>query len=887
MKKMSEKKNESVINKKISRRSVLKWTAGLAAAGAVGVGIGFSASELLRPTTTPAAPPSGVTTSTTAIPEEPEQIFATASNGGGHLTYVRGGRVIRSTPFPVSPDADYGRFVKDGKYFRPPMKGINSALAIGYRKYTYAADRVLYPMKRADFTPGGGGSIEGRGKGEWVRITWDEALDTIASEMKRIKEKYGNSAIAYHSASNSEQANIDGKGNTDRLLGILGGWTAIDDITYSSAGWAYGGTFSQGFYWNKGNQDTTDETWEAINNAEMLVHMGTNTLVTGASSSGPDNASMYFYLKELGKKIVVIGPRFNNTAARLADTFIPIVPGTDAALMAAIAYVWITNGTYDKEFVATHTFGFDEQNMPKDAPPNSSFKAYITGAMDGVPKTPEWAEKITGAKARVIRSLAKEWASKRTMLQDDGGHRSWKGHEIARYCVALISMQGYGKPGVNLGFSGWPGRTLKTLSNARGPDKYLKKTYDNPIEQFIMQQIFLESMTQPSVSWVGFDLAADPEIAFQTFTYPMPGYSRVRMLFQNSHSLIHARVDSNKNAKALLLPDWEFIVTTTPWWGGCDLYSDIVLPTTTLLEQSDLVGARSSIHQFIVYHPKMIEPLGEAKCDWDLHVELAKRLGIEAEFTEGKTKEDLLKVCYDKTDVKLIMSYEEFQKVGYVYNPSVYGPKYKPQVAQRWFYEMKGEDINADTGFKTPSGKPEFFSQLIWKYKKLGNPAATDPTIDPVPKYYPRKEGRYSELAQKYPLELMSPHHVHRFHGQNDNVTFLRETYKVQDSTGYEHEPVYMNPEDAEARGIKDGDIVRVFNDRGAVLAGARLTHTMVPGAVQVYQAAWYTPDNPRDPYLEKNGSVNTLMNGDGQGPVFSRAAPNVTCLVQIEKWKG
>jgi anaerobic selenocysteine-containing dehydrogenase len=323
-------------------------------------------------------------------------------------------------------------------------------------------------------------------------------------------------------------------------------------------------------------------------------------------------------------------------------------------------------------------------------------------------------------------------------------------------------------------------------------------------------------------------------------------------------------------------PEVEFIVSLSPWWGGTTIYSDIVLPLCTLLEQSDITRDRGEIHPTFLYHHQCIEPMWESKSDFHACLALAEKLGVASEFAEGKTKEELLEQAYANWRHSDMMTYEEFKEQGFVYNPTKYDEDYEPEVAMRWFYEKpEGE------GLVTPSGKIEFFSQKIFEYLGTENSS-----VAPVPKYYHRIEGRYAPLADTYPLELLTPHRQFRFHGQHDNVSFLRECYKVRDSEGYEHEPLYISTADAAARGIKDGDIVKVYNDRGAVLAGAKVTPTLRSGVVRLYEGAWFDPVDPQNPYLDRSGCCNVLTHTNGQSE-FGRCVPDVTALVEVEKWEG
>jgi trimethylamine-N-oxide reductase (cytochrome c) len=611
-------------------------------------------------------------------------------------------------------------------------------------------------------------------------------------------------------------------------------------------------------------------------------------MVTGDTGDSPDSPIMLDFMKKVGKaKLVVIDPDYNDTMAKYGDTWIPIIPGTDSALAAAIAYVWISEGTYDKEFVATHTVGFDDESLPAGAPPNSSFKAYITGAMDGVAKTPEWAEKTCGVKARIIRALAREWASQPTMGGIRGSaHRQTYGHEWARYIVALTAMQGYGKPGVNCHGDPALPSAGNVFSSPSGFADLWKNPYPNSIGQFdnpLNRQIFTEAILNGTATWHGDELSADPEMAFKTMTWPSPGYSVIRAWYCSGHSHFSARVDANKTAKAYMSPNLEFIVTTSPWWGGTCIYSDIILPLCTPLEQSDINSGGRNVHKFVVMNDGIVEPLGESKSDFECGLAIAKKLGWEDKYSEGLTKESMLKAAFNKTKVGDVMSYEEFKKVGYIYNPSKYTPAWKGEVAQRWFYNKKGEEITGpESGFATPSGKVEFFSQLIFKHRGVN-----DPIIHPVPKYYPAFGGEKvdSQVAKTYPLRLLSSHIWFRMHGMYDQISLLRECYKVEDKDGYQHEPATISWADAEARGIKDGDIIRIFNDRGAVLAGAKVTKGLLPGVVKLHQGCWYDPADPSNPFLDKAGCCQALIHSKGQSPGWAEKIPDVTAWVQIEKY--
>jgi trimethylamine-N-oxide reductase (cytochrome c) len=394
---------------------MLKWTAGLAVAGAIGVGVGYGAFELLRPTgpSGPGVTQTGTETATvtaTAGPQVVEEekkhpmLIGDVVGGTPVWVYTKGGRIIRITPINFTKDEAKPWSIKaGGKTFTPRPKTNMATYDQGYRRIVYSPTRVKYPLKRVGYAPGGKSSVDNRGKGEFVRITWDEAFDIMASELKRVKETYGNAAILKHDMAHNQRAWVHQRGKIDRLLDLFGGHTTMIRDPDSNEGWHWGGYNVSGIYgpptgWMGLASDMLEDVMQ---NTKLLIEWGHDGL-TNFEGNSTDHAEWWNWIKELGIKIVCVDSDLNEFAAKYADKWIAPLPGTDAALMAAIANVWINEGTYDKEYVQTHGSGFDK------------WKDYVMGAEDKVEKTPQWAEKITGIKAREIRALAREWASTTT-----------------------------------------------------------------------------------------------------------------------------------------------------------------------------------------------------------------------------------------------------------------------------------------------------------------------------------------------------------------------------------------------------------------------------------------------------------------------------------------
>ncbi len=871
---MSEEKKEPITDKKVSRRSMLKWTGALAVTAAVGIGAGYEANQLLRPVTT--------VTEMQTVTQAEEIRSIVKTDGGAFFYYTRNGRIIRIEPFTYE-DAKTWTLTVNGRTLSPPRKSLVRSNYLAYRRYIYSPLRIGYPMKRVSFTPGHGGENSGdRAKGEFVRIGWAEALDLVANEFKRIKEKYGNSAFCDWAPSHGEFGSLHYTREIQRFFNCLGGNTTKQSAGHSWVGWMYGAIYEWGFVWRGGCGDGDNLVWDALQNSKVVVYWGTDKLTTSFYEGYEPELPAGQWFKELGKVTVAISPNFHDTAACMADKWIAVYPGTDCALAAGIAYTWIKEGTYDKNYLDTHTIGFDEDHLPKGAPPNTSFESYILGLGDSVPKTPEWAEKICGVPARTIRALARVWGSNPTMLECyySGINRTAYGNEWTRMMVTLQAMQGIGKPGV--GLLSWytiPGkeslpRDLSQIPppfySAGGMEAVSKAKPPNPIKQVINYTLFEQSIVSPPVTWKGGASLSDHfgRDAWTEYTYPMQGYSEVKAFHFQGGSTATIPPEAGRFIRVMLNPKIEFISSVNFRWDPATKYADIILPACTGYERNDLVA--NTGNDLIAIYSHGIPPLFESMNDLDIYSALAKKLGFADTFTEGNTEDDWLKKLYNTTTIPL--AYDVFKEKGYYVFELP--DNFQPATAFRWYHDQP-----QGSGLDTPSGKIEIFSQTIF-----GQYGANNPEIPPVPKYITQWEGRYDPLTNKYPLQLLTSHPKFRLHEQFGENSWLRELYKIKGKDGYEYEPVWISSTDANARGIKQGDIVRVFNDRGQILCGAKVTEKIKPGVVQVSYGSWSDLANPKDPSsLDKGGSANLLTSNRPMSTHALIVAFNA--LVQIEKW--
>lgn len=434
--------------------------------------------------------------------------------------------------------------------------------------------------------------------------------------------------------------------------------------------------------------------------------------------------------------------------------------------------------------------------------------------------------------------------------------------------VALQTLQGLGRPGVNL--VSWGGtrggapfdKSIHMPGYATGIKPVESKSYPNPVPQKIHAIDISDGILNPPVKWRGGTTGATywGEEFSREYVYPVPGYSEIKMLFRLGGGHFASYSNVNWRVKTYLSPKIETIVISALFMEPCMRYADIILPACSDFERNDIsmLGcgglyipySGSANHQIAFYNKKCIEPLGQSMSDLEIYYNLAKKLGIYEELSEGNTEEDWIRKLFEASSLPKYISYEDFKKKGYYVFQ--FPENYEPTPALRWFYE-EGK------GFATPSGKIELYSKVLADFYGEGNPE-----VAPIPRYIEPKDGRNSPIAEKYPLVGFFPHPKFRFHTMLENVTWLRELHKMEGPDGREHEPIWINPMDAAARGIKHGDIVMAFNDKGKLLAGAYVTGRTKPGVVRLCYGAFWEPDDPRVPgSLDRGGSGNVLTSNE------------------------
>jgi trimethylamine-N-oxide reductase (cytochrome c) len=849
--------------------------------------------------------------------------YTNCTKGGPVFVYVNDGRITRVEPIELGPnDAESWAIEARGRIFKPPRKALLASYTFTERARVYAPNRILYPLKRVDFNPQGQRRPENRGKSKYERISWEEALDILASEIGRIVKNYGAPAIITTASSHHSWGNIGYRLSAyHRFMAILGA-TYADHNPDSWEGWFWGAMHHWGFSWRLGIPEQYDLLEDALKNCEMIVFWSSDPHAINGIYAGNESVPWRFWLKDLGVKMVFIDPFYNWTAISFADKWLAPRPGTDTALALAIAYTWITEGTYDKEYIEKRTLGFEK------------WREYVLGEEDGQPKSPEWAEKKCDVPAREIRALAREWAKRRTMIScGRGGHggacRAAYGHEWSRMLVLLAAMQGLGKPGINIwgtnsgapfnaqfyfpgysegGISGDTTNTAATTLLSRGITKRpVRWTINEPHGQHVLRLLLPEAILSPPVEWRGKGFAGIyPEAQFRKYKYPEDGFSTARMFWRYGSSYISTMTETNRWVKMYRSDKLEFVVNQSIWFEGEAKFADLILPACTNFERWDIGewcsaggysahASNATSHRIIALEMKCIEPLGESKSDYDIFALVSKRLGFYEKYTDdGLTDLDWVKRMFEASDLPKYISWSDFKKKGYFVVPLQ--KPYKSTPALRWFAEGRKRDT-PDPGFTggkivglpdgyglgTSTGLLEFESETLKRFDP------NDPERPTVPKYIPSWEGHESAIARKYPLQLISPHPRFTFFTQYDGKdSWINDIpdHRRQAEDGYHYWIMRINPADAEKRGIKDGDLVKAYNDRGSVICIAEVTERMRPGVVHSYMgSAEYEPIEGAEGSPDRGGCVNLLTPSRLISKNASGMAPN-SCLIEVEKWR-
>lgn len=747
----------------------------------------------------------------------------TSTHWGTYEVEVADNRVVALRPFDRDPDP--------------------SPIGAGLVDAVEAECRIPQPMVRAGYLergPEAGGA--GRGAEPFVAVSWDRALDLAAAELARIRERYGNEAIyagsyGWASAGRFHHA----QSQLRRFMNLFGGHV-FHKNSYSLAAGEVILPHVLGDLMALLAQHTP---WPVIaEHGELVVSFGgiaaKNAQVNSGGVGRHRLREELRRCREAGVRFVNLSPLRDDIEEWLEAEWVPLVPGTDTAVMLGLAHTLVTEGLHDRAFLEGYCVGFER------------FRTYLAGERDGVPKSAEWAARISGVGAARIRDLARRMARSRTLVTASWSlQRADHGEQPFWMALTLAAMLGQiGLPGGGIGFGygavhgvGHGAPDVKWAALPQGT---------NAVKTFIPVARIADMLLHPgrTIDYNG-----------SRITFPA-----VKLVYWAGGNPFHHHQDLNRLLTAWRRP--ETIIAHEPWWTPLARHSDIVFPVATALERNDLGVA--VMDDFVIAMRQAIPPVGGARSDFDIFAGLATRLGFAARFTEGRPETEWVRELYEASRQRAaaqgidLPEFDVFWQEGYVELP---GPR-RPVVLL--------EDFRRDPAthpVRTPSGKIEIFSETIdrFGYEDCpGHPVWLEP-----------REWLGSSLVARYPLHLISNQPRTRLHSQLD-VGKTSRAAKIED-----REPLWIHPEDGAARGIAAGDVVRVFNDRGACLAGAHLTTAVRPGVVQLATGAWYDPLEPgRVGTLDRHGNPNVLTRDEGCSKLSQGPSAQST-LVEVERYDG
>ncbi len=790
--------------------------------------------------------------------------------------HIRDGRI-----WAVEPDDTVNRGIaREDGYFsdeylnkfmittRPCTKGY------AHIRNLYDPNRVKYPLKR----------VGDKGEGNWQRISWDEALDTIANKLKYYKEKYGPLSIGDVSHDSFVLSPWFGAGVSD--------WGA-----HSKQGadeperWVLG---------RKGGEDRQDEG--NLLKSKLIVLWGFNPATTLS------NHVVYTLLRarERGIPIISIEPRYTPTAETVASQWIPIRPTTDVAMMIAMANVWFKEDLCDKEFIAKWV---EPEGLRQ-------WQEYVLGTSDSTDKTPQWAEKICGVPAETILEFARlyarskpvnlntAWSLGRQFFGENGIRgamylQALTGNTLA--AGATASAESAGEFGQHE-----PSLVKPTIDWQRKPGKYqspaLLAHFKWPEAIVLREKLDKGEISVDEYNHIIGNLPGNPP-------------PNIKMVIVHTSNPIMTHPDVNTNIKAFKKLDFS-VVFSYHADNPTARYADIILPQMHTAFEGRDVPIRNSIYRTkdffsmevthlngncFMYKQKCVDPPGEVKPRGWIWLQIAKRLGFADDYSPllaqvpddkwDETVEELHRQAYEqwlrREDIMPLNppGWEEFQKK----------PVFRWEVKEP-NYTYKSTIERGENPFQgTESGKIEFYSQEVAasanegkaKSAALKSHAANGRygggNLPPMAQMVMGgKATYYSQDIKQYPLLMSSPHSLYRIHSLLDNQPLLnRDCYR---------HAVWLSVTDAKARGIKDNDPVRVYDDQAEIIMPAYVTSKVVPGTVNIFHGGWYTPNKTKTALMpegiDTRGAPNLLIHYDEHLPETIMDHLPCKALVQIELYR-
>lgn len=702
--------------------------------------------------------------------------------------------------------------------------------------------RIVQPMVRRGWLEQGPGVTDRRGCEPFVPVSWERALDLVAGELRRVREQHGNQAIyggsyGWASAGRFHHA----QSQVHRFLNCVGGFTSSVH-TYSAGAsavilprvFAPMAKARSGIPWS-----------DIVEHTDTIVAFGGMAIKNAAvGGGGPGRHVVRPSLKaahQRGTRFVLLSPLRDDLLAWLDAEWLPIRPATDTALMLALAHTLATEGLLDRDFLARCCVGYPE------------FERYVLGETDGQAKSPAWAEAITEIPAETIRALARRMAGGRTLITVSHSlQRAEYGEQPVWMALVLAAMLGQiGLPGggylYSLGALAQVGSVAPVVHPPALPQG------QNPVKSYIPVARVADMMLHPGEAY---------DFDGERRTYP-----DIRLVYWVGGNPYHHHQDVNRLKRAFGRA--ETLIVHDPYWTATARHADVVLPSTISLERDDIAG--SSEDPYVFAMQRVVPTFGQARDDYAILSGLAERLGVGERFTEGRSPEAWLRWMYDGLARLLASvgvtapSFERFWEEGELLLPTV------PD-SGAWLRRFREDP--AASPLPTPRGRIEVFSETIAGFGYPDCPG--HPTwLEPV-------EWLGSEAARRFPLQLVSNQPAGRLHSQLDFGAASLET-KVDG-----REPLRINPTDAEARGISDGSLVRVHNDRGALLAVARVTGQVRAGVIQMATGAWYDPVSlPGEPHPVCVAGNPNMVTRDVGTSRLAQGCTGQLCLVEVTPFAG
>ncbi|TWP32015.1 molybdopterin-dependent oxidoreductase [Leekyejoonella antrihumi] len=749
----------------------------------------------------------------------------TATHWGRYDVETKGGRIVAIDP--VADDLE------------PSPIGPGIVAALGSRA------RILRPAVRRGWLEGR--PREGthrRGADEFVELSWDEALDLAAGSLAGLRDRYGNDSVFGGSYGWGSSGRFHhAQSQVHRFLAMAGGYTGSLN-SYSCAAMevilphVIGGT---GF----SILGRTPRLDEIAANCELVVAFGglpvKNRQVNDGGTGLHRTQPFLRRCRDAGVRFVNVSPIRDDMSTLVSAEWLPLRPNTDVALMMALAHTLIAEDRHDKEFLATRCVGFGR------------LEDYLMGAVDGVAKDAEWAAPITEIPADVIQNLARSMAERRSLVTVGWSiQRADHGEQPYWMAVALAAMTGWMRePGCGFG-SGYGSMQGIGIERARQRIAALPQP-DNPVDVAIPVARICDALENPGAT-IDYD--------GRRITFP-----DLRAIYWCGGNPFHHHQDLNRLVEAWQRPD--LVIVNESWWTATAKFADIIFPVATFLERNDF--AAGSNDPWLCAQQKACEPPRECLTDYEVFCRLADRLGFGSRYSEERSADEWVRHLYEKTRQTLgadgveLPNFEDFWRRGRVKMPTPPGSPAGDLVA------FARDPMAAPLA--TPSGRIELFSATVdgFRYDDCpGHPVWMEPA-----------EWLGSPLARRFSLHLISNQPHMRLHSQYDHGG-ASQASKVAD-----REPIRIHPLDAAARGITSGDIARVFNDRGACLAGVLVDDAVRPGVVQLSTGAWFDPAEPSTAgSLERHGNPNVLTLDKGTSRLAQGPSAHTT-LVDVERWTG